>query len=125
MHSQLLDPSTCRGCPAPGRCIVPGHASAAFMLPYQAVLAMAPLPLQIMVGPRLLVDPTAAEEAAADRHALVAMDASRQLVAHMAVGGVFTAAELKDVLGLALAACEFYGDTIKETLRADVAAQPA
>lgn len=78
-----------------------------------------------MVGPRLLVDPTAAEEAAAERHALVAMDAGRQLVAHMAVGGVFSAAELKDALGLALSACEFYDAELKGTLRADVAAQQA
>lgn len=81
--------------------------------------------VQIMVGPQLLVDPTAAEEAAAERHALVAMDASRQLVVHISVGGVFSAAELKDVLGLGLSACEFYEGSIKETLRADIAAQPA
>lgn len=74
--------------------------------------------LQIMVGPHLFVDPTAAEEAAAERQALVAMDASRQLIAHMSVGGVFSAAELKDVLGLALSACAFYDEELKGTLRA-------
>eukprot|EP00892_Ulva_mutabilis_P011874 jgi/Ulvmu1/9059/UM005_0152.1 len=79
----------------------------------------------IMTGPMLLVDPTAAEEAVAERSALVAMDASRQLIAHMSVGGVFSAAELKDVLGLALSACEFYDDGLKATLRADLTARRA
>lgn len=81
--------------------------------------------LQIMTGPLLLVDPTAAEEAAAERQALVAMDADRQLIAHISVSGVFSAAELKDVLGLALSACEFYDEGLKSTLRADLTAQQA
>jgi ribonuclease PH len=64
----------------------------------------------------MLIDPTTAEERAAERHISVAMDTGKQRVAHMAVDGVFSAAELRDALGLALSACSYYDPLLRKCL---------
>ena len=52
-----------------------------------------------------MVDPTQTEEAAASARVIMAMDAARQKVAHVDIDGALDAGQLRDAMGLALAAC--------------------
>lgn len=70
----------------------------------------------------MLIDPTAAEQARAERSVLVAMDASKRRVAHMAVGGLFGAAELRDAFDLAEESCDVYAGWLAEAARERYAA---
>ena len=73
--------------------------------------------LQATLVHDMLVDPTAAEQARAERSVLVAMDASKRRVAHMAVGGLFGAAELRDALELAEDSCGVYAGWLAQAAR--------
>lgn len=53
----------------------------------------------------MMVDPTQTEEAAASARMIMAMDARRQKVAHVDIDGALDASQLRDAMGLALAAC--------------------
>lgn len=53
----------------------------------------------------MMVDPTNREEAAASTRVIIAMDATRQKVAHVDIDGALDAHQLRDAMGLGLAAC--------------------
>ena len=80
---------------------------------------------QVSLARNVLVDPTAAEQARAERSVLVAMDASKRRIAHVAIGGNFGAAELRDALELAEQSCEFYEAKLAAAARARHAALAA
>jgi exosome complex RNA-binding protein Rrp42 (RNase PH superfamily) len=80
---------------------------------------------QASVGAHLLVDPSAAEAERAERSVIVAMDAPKAALAHIAVSGAFAAAELKDALELAEDVCTFYDGKLREAAAARAAAQAA
>ena len=61
--------------------------------------------LQVVIGKQMMVDPTRTEEAAASARVIMAMDATRQRVAHVDIDGALDAGQLRDAMGLALSAC--------------------
>ena len=80
--------------------------------------------LQVTRGAHLLADPSPAEVAAADRAATAVMHSPRARVAHLTVSGIFSAAELADVIEVASDACAFYDEQLRGVLLAAAAGAP-
>lgn len=64
----------------------------------------------------MMVDPTQAEEAAAHTRVIMAMDASRQKVAHVDIDGTVDTNQLRDAMGLGLGACAACEPELKQAV---------
>jgi ribonuclease PH len=65
-------------------------------------------------SPHVLVDPTHAEAGQAVRQLIVAMDSPKRKIAHLIVSGIFSAAELKDMLEAGIESCEVYDERLRK-----------
>jgi ribonuclease PH len=71
----------------------------------------------------MLVDPTRAEQNAADRHVIVVMDNPKNRVIHMEASGIFPAAEFADALDLGADVCAFYDQLLRTAATSYCAAE--